>query len=114
MRVEKVGFWSWFLQRITGLYLVFGMMVHLVVLPLSGKEITFKSVSQRLSNIWWLIFDISLLATCIYHGFNGIRSVILDYSPSPTADKFIEIGIALIGFLLFFYGIFVLVPFYNK
>ena len=105
------GLWSWLFQRITGAYLVFGMAVHVIVLPLGKDTITFESVSSRLRHPGWLIFDLLLLAVCVYHGFNGLWSVFTDFNPPQRLRKGIGWGLALFGLVWIVYGIFVLVPF---
>ena len=108
---QQRGLWSWLLQRITGAYLVFGMAVHVIVLPLGKEAITFDSVSARLQHAGWLAFDLLLLLTCIYHGFNGLWSVVMDFNPSQNFRRGMAWGLALFGLVWVLYGVFVLVPF---
>lgn len=105
------GLLPWLLQRITGSFLVFGMAVHIVVLPLGRETITFESVSARLQNPWWATFDFLLLAVCVYHGFNGLWSVFLDFNPSQGLRRGVGWGLALFGLIWVVFGIFVLIPF---
>ena len=108
---QQRGLWSWLLQRVTGLYLVFGMAVHVLVLPLGKEAITFESVSARLQHAGWFVFDLLLLVVCIYHGFNGLLSVVTDFNPSQKLRRGIGWGLALFGLVWIVYGICVLVPF---
>ncbi|GAB4331102.1 MAG: hypothetical protein Kow0099_02220 [Candidatus Abyssubacteria bacterium] len=108
---QQRGLWSWFLQRVTGLYLVFGMAVHIIVLPLSRDAITFESVSSRLQHVGWMVFDYSLLAVCVYHGFNGLWSVFVDFNPSDRLRRGVGWGLAIFGIIWIVYGIFALIPF---
>ena len=108
---QERGLWPWLLQRITGAYLVFGMAVHVIVLPLGKDAITFESVSERLQNPCWVIFDCVLLSVCVYHGFNGLWSVFLDFNPPQKLRRGVGWGIVLFGLLWILFGIFVLVPF---
>ncbi|RJP72578.1 MAG: succinate dehydrogenase, hydrophobic membrane anchor protein [Candidatus Abyssobacteria bacterium SURF_17] len=108
---QQHGLWPWLLQRVTGLYLVFGMAVHIIVLPLSKEAITFESVAARLQSPWWVLFDFSLLSVCVYHGFNGLWSVFLDFNPSERLRQGFGWVLALFGLIWVVFGIFVLVPF---
>jgi len=97
----------WFFQRVTAIFLVLGMAVHILVLPLGGERLTYSLVSGRLSHMGWIVFDLLLLLSCIYHGLNGIWGVILDYNPKSLKTIgyaafsisliFAILGIAAIG-----------------
>jgi len=108
---QQRGLWSWLLQRISGAYLVFGMAVHVIVLPLGKVAITFDSVSARLQHAGWLVFDLLLLAACVYHGFNGLWSILLDFNPSEKLRKGLAWALVLFGLVWIVYGVFVLAPF---
>ncbi len=108
---QRRGLWSWLFQRITGAYLVFGMAVHVIVLPLGKEAISFESVSARLQHAGWLVFDLLLLLACVYHGFNGLWSILADFNPSEKLRRGIAWGLALFGLVWIAYGVFVLVPF---
>ncbi|MBI3990618.1 MAG: succinate dehydrogenase, hydrophobic membrane anchor protein [Candidatus Omnitrophica bacterium] len=96
---------SWFWQRVTGAVLVVGMSVHIIILPLAGKLITFESVYSRLSKAGWALFDFILLSACVYHGFNGLWSVIADFNPEIKIRKVAGWFIFLIGGAGLFYGL---------
>lgn len=99
---------SWLLQRITGAILVIGMAVHIKILPLGGRIISFEEVSSRLSNPGWLMFDIVLLSCCLYHGFNGLWQVVLDYS--PKGKRGFGWLIFIIGAAMLILGLAALIP----
>ena len=86
---QQRGLWSWLFQRITGAYLV----------------------SARLQHAGWLVFDLLLLLACVYHGFNGLWSILADFNPSEKLRRGIAWGLALFGLVWIAYGVFVLVPF---
>lgn len=111
MNVNNTGFWSWYLQRLTGIFLVFGMVIHIIVIHFSGEEISFISVAQRLTSPAWLIFDILLLGACLYHGFNGIWSIALDYNPRTGLKKYLAWCLILLGAICFIWGTYVFIPF---
>lgn len=108
---RQSGLWSWLLQRVSGAYLAFGMAVHIIVLPLGGDKISFDSISARLQHGGWLVFDLLLLATCLYHGFNGLWSVLLDFNPSIKIRQTVAWGLVVFGLIWAAYGVLVLVPF---
>lgn len=94
---------SWLLQRVTAIFLLFGMTVHIMALPLGGKALSFSLVSGRLSHMEWVIFDILLLASCLYHGLNGIWGVILDYNIGLS--RFLGYCLSAVAFIFLALGI---------
>ena len=111
MDAAKTGLWSWLWQRVSGAILAVGMAVHIIILPLSGKTITFNTVAGRLRAGGWLAFDLILLTACIYHGFNGLWAVLLDFNPSPALKKTAGRVLVGLGLARLVYGAFALAPF---
>ena len=76
-----VGMWAWVVHRITGLGLVFYILLHTVLMGLSllrGKEAFNATLSVLMGNHLFELLDIMLLAAVLYHGFNGIRILLFD------------------------------------
>jgi len=76
-----VGMWAWVAHRITGLGLVFYILLHTVLMGLSllrGKEAFDATLSVLMGNHLFELLDIMLLAAVLYHGFNGIRILLFD------------------------------------
>jgi succinate dehydrogenase / fumarate reductase membrane anchor subunit len=94
------GSWSWLLQRVTGVYLVIGIVVHFWVLHYSGDPLAkeFQHVAHRLSRPGWFLFDLSLLFAALYHGLNGIYNIILDFNIREGARK-------VVGWILWWIGV---------
>ena len=111
MLPEKVGLWPWVLQRGSGLFLAVALPVHLWVNPLSGYPLSVESVAVRLRFAGWLAFDLLLLAACLYHGINGLWSILLDYNPRASRRRAAAIAFLILGSVLFVYGALALHPF---
>ncbi|GAB4153191.1 MAG: hypothetical protein Kow00107_03590 [Planctomycetota bacterium] len=82
--------WTWLLQRLTALYIVFGLGLHFyihhfVLKPgneaVAGERFyTAEQISQRLSGSGgWAVFYLLFLFSCAYHGFFGVVKVIEDH-----------------------------------
>jgi succinate dehydrogenase / fumarate reductase membrane anchor subunit len=112
MKVAKRGMWSWFLQRLTGILLITGMLVHFIATHFqSHTAITFEQVVSRLQSTTWQLFDMSLLALVIYHGFNGLWAIVLDFMPNPSIKNVLGWSLSLFGMLTFVYGSWALMAF---
>ncbi len=81
-RPSSFEVWSWFFMRISGVVLLFLVLIHLYVMHIidSGVErVSFEFVSERWDNVGWKTFDWTMLFLSLLHGANGLRIVIDDY-----------------------------------
>ena len=70
----------WLIQRITGAVLFLGLAVHFYVMHFIGPEqLTYEAVSARLADPAWIAFNIAFLLSAIYHGFNGLWGIAIEY-----------------------------------
>jgi succinate dehydrogenase / fumarate reductase cytochrome b subunit len=74
------GMWAWVLHRITGATIFFFLFVHVLdtamvrVSPQAYTEVigTYKTPIVGL-------MELALVATVLYHGFNGVRVILIDF-----------------------------------
>ncbi|MFP5297913.1 MAG: succinate dehydrogenase hydrophobic membrane anchor subunit [Actinomycetota bacterium] len=81
-RPSRSEVWWWFFMRISGIILVFLVLIHLYVMHLVGEgveRINFAFVAERWDNVGWKTFDWALLFLALLHGANGLRIIIDDY-----------------------------------
>jgi succinate dehydrogenase cytochrome b556 subunit len=76
---------GWYLQRITGALLVVLLAAHFWVehfmsAELRRGDLSYEVILARISNPAWQFVDIAFLLVALYHGLNGLRNIILDYS----------------------------------
>ena len=107
------GVYGWFLQRITGLFLAFFLIVHLNIMHFSqgSLQIDFQTVTERLqSSLFWAIFYFLFVPAVVFHGLNGIWGIFMDYQPKPKSKKSVLFILWIIGIGLTLYGAWGLVP----
>jgi succinate dehydrogenase / fumarate reductase, cytochrome b subunit len=78
---DATGMWAWVLHRITGLGLVFYIILHTGLMGtslLAGKENFDSTLSILMGHPVFESLDILLLGTVLYHGLNGIRILLFD------------------------------------
>jgi len=78
---DATGMWAWVLHRITGLGLVFYILLHTILMGsslLSGKEDFDSILALLMSHPVFEFLDMLLLGTVIYHSLNGIRILFFD------------------------------------
>lgn len=90
--IHSGGAFAWFMQRITGVVLLLGLLAHFWVLhffPAEHGEITFDTVMARLQHPLWRAADLLFLIAALYHGLNGIILVVQDYIRAARLRTFI-------------------------
>lgn len=84
---SKAEVWWWFFMRISGIVLLFLVLIHLYIMHLvdSGVErVNFDFVAERWDNVGWKTFDWVLLVLALLHGVNGLRVIVNDYVHRPA------------------------------
>lgn len=82
--------WAFVLHRITGLGLVFYILLHTILMGvslLSGKEDFDATLSVLMGNPVFEVLDIMLLGAVLYHGFNGIRIILFDMGAGVSVNS---------------------------
>ncbi len=95
------GILLWFLQRLSGLFLLVLLLAHFYLLHYYQEGfVTYDKVAARLSSNSWKIFDLVFLALAVSHGFNGFWTVILEYVHKDKWQRVLFGTLILVGLLL--------------
>ncbi|WP_455284044.1 hypothetical protein [[Eubacterium] cellulosolvens] len=92
-RSSSTNVWLWLFQRITAVLLVILLGLHLWLANFGEA-----SGSQR------AILGVSLLGLALFHGLNGLRTVILDFDVGTRGRKFTTMILLLLGVASFLFG----------
>ena len=106
--------WWWFFMRVSGVVLVFLVLIHLFIMHLvdAGVErVSFAFVAERWDNVGWKTFDWVMLALGLLHGTNGLRIIIDDYVRRPGVRTAIKGSLYGLAFILAIMGTAVIVTF---
>ncbi len=93
MRVIKhyrihLGTLAWILHRLSGLALIFYMLIHLwVIHHLIVGEKSFDGVMEFLSTPLFRFLEIGLIGVIMYHLFNGLRVTLIDMGVMVEKQK---------------------------
>lgn len=99
---------GWLFQRVTGVFLLAGVLFHFFFMHFTGPEkITYDVVLRRLSSPYWKTFDIAFLSLAIYHGFNGLWGIVLEYFHGMKLRGIAQILILVSAAVLFATGIYI-------
>ncbi|MFQ5907888.1 MAG: hypothetical protein ACE5JE_03540 [Thermoplasmata archaeon] len=110
---DRWSFFLWVTQRISGIFLVILLLFHVIWLHYvdPASILTVGGVEIRLQALLFGITDTLLLGFVVFHGLNGVRSVLYDYVASPRRRR-IGSGLLLVaGAILFGYGLWAFLPF---
>jgi succinate dehydrogenase / fumarate reductase cytochrome b subunit len=76
----QTGMTAWMLHRITGLALVFYIVLHIwVVSTLQIGPDTFQATMNFVSAPLFRFLEVGLLFCVIYHALNGLRVIAIDF-----------------------------------
>ena len=109
--VGNVAFW---IQRLTGLGLVFYLILHVHTIHDLQDPKKFDSALELFGRPLFKLAEIGLLATVILHALNGIRLTMVDMGVQLTRQRqwfwYFAIGVGAVLFLagaipMFIYGI---------
>lgn|SRR5689334_2472159 len=110
------GMWSWLLHRITGLGILLFLLVHIVDIALLnfGPDVYNEGIAFFGLGIIRVI-SLALIAAVLYHSFNGVRIILIDFWPKAARLQGVMFAIVLIITIVSFLGMawYVVAPMFN-
>ncbi len=98
---RSTGFWAFVLRRLTGVALVIYLLLHIWVIGgINGGASTFDSRMEFLGKPLFRLAEIGLLAAVIYHGFDGIRLLIVHYFNVTDYRKSLFYAVMVVSVML--------------
>jgi len=97
----------WYLMRVTGVALFVLALAHFSILHFiwdPAEQTADFIANERWNQIFWRGFDWLLLMTVLFHGFLGVRTVLIDYIKPRNWREFSLIMLYVLGFILFVIG----------
>lgn len=80
------GQYSWLLHRITGVAIILFLFAHVVDTAVVGwGPNAYNRVVSVYENPVVRLLELGLVAAVLYHSFNGIKILLLDFFPSLTS-----------------------------
>jgi succinate dehydrogenase / fumarate reductase membrane anchor subunit len=113
-RPSSFEVWSWFFMRISGIILLFLVLIHLFIMHIMDEgveRVDFAFVASRWNSVGWKAFDWVLLFLALLHGANGIRIIIEDYVRPPGTRTAVKGTLYAVTTVLMIMGTAVIVTF---
>lgn len=101
----RTGMWAYLLHRITGLALIFYLLMHIAVISsaMVGGKSAFDALLGLLQEPLFVVLDLGLIAAILLHGLNGIRLMLFDLGYGVRSQKQLFWGVmaaSAVGFIL--------------
>ena len=96
------GSWAWILHRVTGLGLTAYIYVHIYALTtLTQGEKAFDDEMKLFTTPVFKVLEWLLFTLVLYHSFNGVRIVLVDWANGARYHKKILSVVYVLGIVLF-------------
>lgn len=84
----KSGQWAFVAHRITGMLVFLFLLLHIVDVSLANIDADlYDDVHALYGNVLLRLFECGLLFALLYHSFNGVRIVIVDFFPGMVGAE---------------------------
>jgi len=98
-RLVATNVWLWLFQRITAVLLIAVLGLHLWLANFAQASASLRAT-----------LGVVLLGLALFHGLNGVRTVILDFNIGAQGRKFITMILLLLGIIALLFGAYGLWP----
>ena len=114
-QTSKSGSLAWLLQRISAVILFVLLLFHFIVYHFitQGRTTTFQYVLARAQSWWFPLLQFAFLFTALYHGLNGVWSVLEDYTTSKFWRLVWYSLLLTVGIILLFVGTLTIIKLYT-
>ncbi len=111
-KISKSSAYGWLLQRITGIFLAFFLILHFQVLHFTKAwKLDFSVVTQRMNSTGWVIFYCIFVPAGLFHAFNGAWQVIHDYRPKAGTQAAVKTILWILGIAISVWGYYLIIAF---
>jgi succinate dehydrogenase / fumarate reductase cytochrome b subunit len=84
----KSGQWAFVLHRITGFLVFMFLLLHVVDVSLVNADPKlYNEVHDLYGNVLLRLFEVGLLGALVFHAFNGLRIVMIDFFPGAIRSE---------------------------
>lgn len=104
--------WTWHIGA--GVVILVLLGLHMTIMHLSStlglfgtasaEPTDWASVAARAQSLFFTVTYVLLLGAALYHGFYGLRNILLELNPGAALRRAINAGLSLLGLALFVFG----------
>jgi succinate dehydrogenase / fumarate reductase membrane anchor subunit len=114
-QTSRSGSIAWLLQRISAVILFVLLLFHFITYHFltQSRSVEYARVLKRAQSWWFPLLQFLFLFTALYHGLNGVWSVLEDYTTS-TFWRLVWYSLLLtVGTILLFVGTLTIIKLYT-
>jgi succinate dehydrogenase/fumarate reductase cytochrome b subunit len=101
--------WTWHIGA--GVVILVLLGLHMAIMHLGStlgifgtEPVGWESVAERAGSLFFTVTYVVLLGAALYHGFYGLRNILLELGPGAGLRRAIDVGLSLVGLALFAFG----------
>jgi succinate dehydrogenase / fumarate reductase cytochrome b subunit len=83
----KSGQWAFIGHRVSGFLVFLFLLLHIVDVSLLRWPETYDQVHRLYGNVLLRLFEVGLLLALLFHSFNGLRIVAIDFFPEAVRNQ---------------------------
>ncbi len=83
----KAGQWAFVGHRVSGFLVFLFLLLHIVDVSLLRWPETYDQVHALYGNVLLRLFEVGLLFALLFHSFNGLRIVAVDFFPEAVRNQ---------------------------
>lgn len=104
--------WTWHVLSAAVILVVLGLHMTIMHLdsivgafnPAGGHPIEWANVSARAGSVFFSVTYVLLLGAALFHGFYGLRNIVLELNPARGIQTFVTAVLVVAGIGLFALG----------
>jgi succinate dehydrogenase/fumarate reductase cytochrome b subunit len=104
--------WTWHIGA--GLVILVLLGLHMAIMHLNAtlgffgaqdaEPTGWASVAARAGSLFFTVTYVLLLGAALYHGFYGLRNILMELNPGAGLRRVVNVGLSLLGLALFAFG----------
>lgn len=83
----KSGQWAFLAHRVTGVLVFAFLLLHIVDVSLVRWPALYDDVHRLYGNVLLRLFEVGLLFALLFHAFNGLRIIVVDFFPGAIGSQ---------------------------
>lgn len=91
----KSGQWAFVAHRVSGFLVFLFLLLHIVDVSTVRWPSVYDEIHSLYGNVLLRLFEVGLLFALLFHTFNGLRIVAVDFFPGAVAKERRLLGVAV-------------------
>lgn len=114
-QTSRSGSIAWLLQRVSAVILFVLLLLHFITYHFltQDRSVSYSRVLERAQSWWFPLLQFLFLITALYHGLNGVWSILEDYTTNRFWRLVFYSLLVTVGAVLLFVGCLTIIKLYT-